>query len=148
MYGTFPPGKFLATRLAGLVVKHMLIAHTRAYHLIKSLPGTPPPPFSSPKPLEGGCGARQGVPPRTPSTCKSLPSTCLPPSLPQDQNDVTHRWPADPPAGGAESEVGLVHNYMRYETLKGDLLTRFAPHTHFIVQVRSLGMQHAQHEGR
>lgn len=29
----------MATRLAGLVVKHMLIAHTKAYHLIKSLPG-------------------------------------------------------------------------------------------------------------
>ena len=37
--GSFPPGRFLATQLAGLVVKHMLIAHDKAYHLIKSLPG-------------------------------------------------------------------------------------------------------------
>ena len=39
VFGSFPPGKFLATQLAGLVVKHMLIAHDKAYHLIKSLPG-------------------------------------------------------------------------------------------------------------
>jgi beta-glucosidase len=38
-FGSFPPGKFFATRVAGLVVKHMLIAHERAYKLIKSLPG-------------------------------------------------------------------------------------------------------------
>ena len=38
-FGSFPPGKFFATRIAGLVVKHMLIAHERAYKLIKSLPG-------------------------------------------------------------------------------------------------------------
>lgn len=40
-FGSFPPGKFFATRIAGLVVKHMLIAHERAYKLIKSLPGAP-----------------------------------------------------------------------------------------------------------
>lgn len=39
VYGSFPPGRIMATRVAGLVVKHMLIAHTKAYHLIKSLPG-------------------------------------------------------------------------------------------------------------
>lgn len=38
-FGSFPPGRFFATRLAGVVVKHMLIAHERAYNLIKSLPG-------------------------------------------------------------------------------------------------------------
>lgn len=39
IYGTFCPGKFFATHLAGLVVKHMLIAHTDAYKAIKALPG-------------------------------------------------------------------------------------------------------------
>ena len=39
VFGSFPPGRFMATRTAGLVVKHMLIAHTEAYNLIKSLPG-------------------------------------------------------------------------------------------------------------
>ena len=39
VFASFPPGKFLATQLAGLVVKHMLIGHDKAYHLIKSLPG-------------------------------------------------------------------------------------------------------------
>ena len=44
VFGSFPPGKFLATQLAGLVVKHMLIAHDKAYHLIKSLPSASPEP--------------------------------------------------------------------------------------------------------
>lgn len=39
VFGSFPPGRIMATRVAGLVVKHMLIAHTKAYNLIKSLPG-------------------------------------------------------------------------------------------------------------
>ena len=39
VFGSFPPGKFLQLHLAGVVVKHMLIAHDKAYHLIKSLPG-------------------------------------------------------------------------------------------------------------
>ena len=37
--GSFPPGKHLHFGLAGKVLKHMLIAHTEAYKLIKSMPG-------------------------------------------------------------------------------------------------------------
>ena len=42
VFGSFPPGKFFATQVAGLVVKHMLLAHDKAYYLIKSLPGAFP----------------------------------------------------------------------------------------------------------
>ena len=37
--GSFPPGKHLHFGLAGTVLKHMLICHTEAYKLIKSMPG-------------------------------------------------------------------------------------------------------------
>ncbi len=37
--GGFPPGRVLALRTAGRVLKHMLIAHADAYRLIKSMPG-------------------------------------------------------------------------------------------------------------
>ena len=37
--GSFPPGKHLHFGLAGRVLKHMLICHTEAYKLIKSMPG-------------------------------------------------------------------------------------------------------------
>ena len=42
-------------------------------------------------------------------------------------------------AGGSESEVGLVHNFMRFEAFKGDILTRFAPWAHLIIRVSVLG---------
>jgi beta-glucosidase/6-phospho-beta-glucosidase/beta-galactosidase len=74
-FGSFPPGKFFATRIAGRVVKHMLIAHSRAYDLIKRLPG------------------------------------------------------------GAESEVGLVHNEMRFEWYRGDGITRWAPHARILLPI-------------
>ena len=37
--GGFPPAKAMHLRTAGRVLKHMLIAHTDAYRLIKSMPG-------------------------------------------------------------------------------------------------------------
>ena len=37
--GGFPPAKAMHLRTAGRVLKHMLIAHTDAYRLIKGLPG-------------------------------------------------------------------------------------------------------------
>lgn len=36
-------------------------------------------------------------------------------------------------AGGGESEVGLVHNEMRFEWFRGDLVTRWAPHCRILV---------------
>ena len=39
------------------------------------------------------------------------------------------------PAGGAESEVGLVHNFMRFEQFKGNLLSRFSPLTYIMTKV-------------
>jgi beta-glucosidase/6-phospho-beta-glucosidase/beta-galactosidase len=44
--GSFPPGKHFHFRLAGHVLKHLMIAHRDAYKLIKSLPGMPTPPLS------------------------------------------------------------------------------------------------------
>ena len=44
--GSFPPGKHLHFGLAGKVLKHMLICHSEAYKLIKSLPGEPTWPSS------------------------------------------------------------------------------------------------------
>lgn len=38
-FGTFPPGKVMRTHLGGIVVKHMLMAHCRAYNIMKGLPG-------------------------------------------------------------------------------------------------------------
>jgi hypothetical protein len=35
----FPPGRLLCFEAAGIVLRNVLIAHTRAYELIKSLPG-------------------------------------------------------------------------------------------------------------
>ena len=40
--------------------------------------------------------------------------------------------------GGHLSEVGLVHNEMRFEAKRGDLLTKYALHTHFLAYVRSI----------
>ena len=37
--GGFPPAKAMHLRTAGRVLKHMLIAHTDAYRLIKGMPG-------------------------------------------------------------------------------------------------------------
>ena len=39
IFGQFPPGKMVNFSLAGQVFANMLTAHTRAYKLIKSLPG-------------------------------------------------------------------------------------------------------------
>ena len=35
------------------------------------------------------------------------------------------------------SEVGLVHNEMRFEAYRGGLLNKYAMHTHFIASVRT-----------
>lgn len=40
--GSFPPGKHFHFGLAGRVLKHLMICHTEAYKLIKSMPGAPP----------------------------------------------------------------------------------------------------------
>ena len=40
--GGFPPAKVMRLRTAGRVLKHMLIAHTDAYRLIKAMPGAAP----------------------------------------------------------------------------------------------------------
>lgn len=40
--GSFPPGKHFHFGLAGRVLKHMMICHSEAYKLIKSLPGIIP----------------------------------------------------------------------------------------------------------
>lgn len=38
-------------------------------------------------------------------------------------------------AGGRESEVGLVHNEMRFEWYKGDSITRWAPHARILLPI-------------
>ena len=40
--GGFPPAKAMHLHTAGRVLKHMLIAHTDAYRLIKGMPGVGP----------------------------------------------------------------------------------------------------------
>ncbi len=45
-------------------------------------------------------------------------------------------------AGGHLSEVGLVHNEMRFEAYRGDFLTKFAVHTHILAYVRSFLLWH------
>lgn len=37
--GSFPPGKHFRFGLAGRVLRHMMICHSEAYNLMKSLPG-------------------------------------------------------------------------------------------------------------
>lgn len=37
--GSFPPGKHFHFGLAGRVLKNLMICHTEAYKLIKSMPG-------------------------------------------------------------------------------------------------------------
>ena len=38
-------------------------------------------------------------------------------------------------AGGAESEVGIVHNEMRFEIFQGDSISRYAPHCRILVPI-------------
>lgn len=38
-------------------------------------------------------------------------------------------------AGGSESEVGLVHNEMRFEIFMGDRISRYAPHCRILVPI-------------
>ena len=38
------------------------------------------------------------------------------------------------------SEVGLVHNEMRFEAYRGDWLTKYALHTHALTYVRTLSV--------
>ena len=116
-FGSFPPGKFFATRVAGLVVKHMLIAHERAYKLIKSLPGA-------------SCCPRCKVSDQGRSPVCVL---CL---LPLPDNPLfRNEQSRSQCAGGAESEVGIVHNEMRFEIFQGDSISRYAPHCRILVPI-------------
>jgi hypothetical protein len=116
-FGSFPPGKFFATRVAGLVVKHMLIAHERAYKLIKSLPGASCRPECRPtdQALSPPCVLCLGTLAR--------------------QSPCPENARVSPPAGGADSEVGIVHNEMRFEIFQGDSISRYAPHCRILVPI-------------
>jgi hypothetical protein len=113
-FGSFPPGKFFATRIAGLVVKHMLIAHERAYELIKKLPGA----------LAGYLEAEV----KGSVLCSFIGLSTL-------RHALVHTWLPCFTTGGMDSEVGLVHNEMRFEIFQGDRISKYAPHCRILVPI-------------